>query len=477
MATIHLREGTLPLLGFLYCSRLASSFIIILGLMITTSSLHAQTMVNFEQYKLDNGMTVILHEDHSAPVAAVVVMYHVGSKNEKLKRTGFAHLFEHMMFQGSQHIEDNEHFKLLQEVGANINGTTNMDRTNYFEVVPSNYLELAIYLEADRMGFLLPAMTQEKLDNQRDVVKNERRQSYENQPYGTAYERILKAFYPEGHPYSWPTIGSMDDLSAASLEDIKEFFRIYYAPNNASITIAGDFNTSQAKEWIQKYFGPFKRGAEIARPPMQPVTLTEEKRMMFEDRVQLPRLYLTWPSAPMNTREDAVMDVLTDILSAGKNSRLYKSMVYEKQVAQSVSASQDGNEIAGQTWIEVTAKPGKSLTEMEQLIDAELARLLKDGVTEKEIQTSINNKENAFVNSRATALGKANSLATYFTLTGDANNFNTQLDRFKGITPAEVLSVAKKIYSSPKVALSAVPQGKPELAAERSNIEKKGGVE
>lgn len=478
MATLHAREGTLRQSGNRFYSSLVCSFIIFLGLMITAStSLQSQTKVEFEQYTLDNGLTVILHEDHSAPVAAVVVMYHVGSKNEKLKRTGFAHLFEHMMFQGSEHVADNEHFKLLQEVGANINGTTNMDRTNYFEVVPSNYLELAIYLESDRMGFLLPAMTQEKLDNQRDVVKNERRQSYENQPYGMVYEKILKAFYPEGHPYSWPTIGSMEDLSAASMEDIMEFFRIYYAPNNASITIAGDFNPSQVKEWVQKYFGSFKRGAEILRPPMQPVTLTEEKRLMFEDRVQLPRLYLTWPSASINTREDAIMDVLTDILAAGKNSRLYKSLVYEKQVAQSVSASQDGQEIAGQTWIEVTAKPGKTLTEMEQLVDAELARLLKEGVTEKEIQTSINNKENSVINSRATVLNKANSLATYFTLTGDANNFNTQLDRFKGITPAEVLAVAKKVYSSPRVAFSAVPQGKTDLAAERNKIEKKGGVE
>ncbi|MFN0157039.1 MAG: M16 family metallopeptidase [Bacteroidota bacterium] len=452
---------------------------LIIAMLVTMNSpaAGAEPAVKFEQYKLDNGMTVLLHEDHSAPVAAVVVMYHVGSKNEKLMRTGFAHLFEHMMFQGSQYVGDDQHFKALQEVGANINGTTNTDRTNYYEVVPSNHLELALYLESDRMGFLLPAMTQEKLDNQRDVVKNERRQSYDNQPYGTAWEKTAKALYPEGHPYSWPTIGSMDDLSAASLEDVKEFFRIYYAPNNACIAVAGDFTPAQVKEWIQKYFGEFEKGTEIVRPDMQPVTLTEEKRLVFEDKVQLPRLYLSWPSASMNTREDAVLDVLTDILTAGKNSRLHKTLVYDRQVAQSVSAYQYGMEIAGQTGIEVTAKPGKTLSEMETVVNEELERLLKDGVTAKEIQTSINNKEAQLINSRATVLGKANSLATYFTLTGNANNFNTELERFKGITPDEVLAVAKKVYGAPKVVMSFVPEGKTELAAERRSIEKKGGVE
>ncbi len=437
----------------------------------------AQPQIRFDQYKLANGLTVILHEDHSAPVAAVAVMYHVGSKNEKLKRTGFAHLFEHMMFQGSQHVADDEHFKLLQEVGANVNGNTTEDRTNYFEVVPSNYVELALYLESDRMGFLLPAMTQEKLDNQRDVVKNERRQSYDNQPYGTSSEKIAKALFPEGHPYSWPTIGSMNDLSAASLEDVMGFFRIYYAPNNACLVVGGDFDSKQVKEWIDKYFGPLQRGTGIERPPQQPVALSEEKRSMFEDKVQLPRLYVSWPSAPMNTREDAVLDVLTDILSSGKNSRLYKSLVYEKQIAQSVSAYQNGMEIAGQTGIIVTAKPGKTLTEMETALDEQIAKLLKEGVTQKEIQTFMNNKESQLINRRATVLGKTTALATYFTLTGDANNINTEFERFKDITPQEVLTIARKVLTDKKVVLSIVPQGKPDLAAERKTIEKKGGVE
>ena len=430
-----------------------------------------QTRVEFDQYRLDNGLTVILHEDHSAPVASVVAMYHVGSKNEKPGRTGFAHLFEHMMFQGSQHVSDDGHFKLLQEIGANINGTTSNDRTNYFETVPSNYLELALYLESDRMGFLLPAMTQAKLDNQRDVVKNERRQSYDNQPYGTAGEKIDRVLYGEGHPYGWPVIGYMEDLSAALLDDVKEFFKLYYAPNNAVLVVSGDIDRKQTQEWIQKYFGSLPRGSEIERPETRIVPpLTEEKRATFEDNVQLPRLYLAWPSTPMHTRDDAVMDVLTDILSNGKNSRLYKSLVYEKQIAQSVVAYQNGLEIAGDAVIQVTAKPGKTLTEMETAVTEELERLLKDGVTEKEVQTALNAKESQLINRQSTSFGKGNALATFYTLTGDAENFNRESERFQGISSAEVLSVARKYLTENKVVLSVVPKGKKELAAEQRKL-------
>jgi zinc protease len=444
---------------------------------IRTQVMQAQTALKFDSYKLDNGMTVVLYEDHSAPFAATMIMYHVGSKNEKVKRTGFAHLFEHMMFQGSQHVADEEHFRLLQEVGGNVNGSTTEDRTNYFEVVPSNGLELALYLESDRMGFLLPAMTQEKLDNQRDVVKNERRQRVDNAPYGTAYEKIAAALYPPTHPYSWPVIGFMDDLSAASLDDVMEFFRVYYAPSNATLVIGGDFDPAQVRIWVEKYFGPFAKGVAIDRPPVQLVTLPEEKRMVFEDKVQLPRLYLTWPSAQLRTREDALRDVLSDILAAGKNSRLYKSLVYEKQVAQSVEASQSGSEIAGEFSITVTAKPGKTLTEMESAVNEVIADLLKNGVTNREIEKSINNKEVQLINSRQTVLGVVNALATYQTLTGDAANLNKEFDRFKGITPEEIIADAKKLLSSNKVVLSIVPEGKTNLAAERKTLPRKDGVE
>jgi zinc protease len=444
---------------------------------IINSRIMAQSPIQFEQYALENGLTVILHEDHSAPIAALVVMYHVGSKNERMKRTGFAHLFEHMMFQGSQHVRDEEHFRLLQEVGANVNGTTSYDRTNYFEVLPSNYLELAMYLESDRMGFLLPAMTQSKLDNQRDVVKNERRQRVDNQPYGRAGEMIDKMLYPEDHPYRWPVIGYMEDLTAASLEDVTEFFRVYYAPNNAVVSVAGDIDPVKTKAWIRRYFGDFPRGAEIGRPERQQLVLDSDQRAVYEDRVQLPRLYLTWHGPRMHTREDAVMDVLTDILSVGKNSRLYKSLVYEQQIAQSAYAYQNGAEIGGETAIVVTASPGKDLTELEKAVQEVLAELLKNGVTAREIQTSLNAKEAQLVDNRATVLGKANALATYWTLTGDAENMNRELDRFKDITPEEVLAVARKIYGQPKVVLSVVPEGRPDLAAQQQVLNKKEGRE
>ncbi len=239
-------------------------------LMIAAISTSAQPTLQIDQYRLPNGLTVIMHEDHSVPVTAVQIMYHVGSKNEKPKRTGFAHLFEHVMFKGSEHVADGEHFKLLQEIGANINGSTTEDRTNYFEVVPSNYVELALYMESDRMGFLLQALTQSKLDNQRDVVKNERRQNYDNQPYGTAREKLAKTLFPPTHPYSWPVIGYMEDLSAAALEDVKEFFRLYYAPNNACLVIVGNFDPKQTREWVEKYFGPIPAGKPIERPRSRP---------------------------------------------------------------------------------------------------------------------------------------------------------------------------------------------------------------
>jgi zinc protease len=437
-------------------------------LLLLPSVLLAQPEVKFEQYQLANGLTVILHEDHSAPAAAIMLMYHVGSKNEKVGKTGFAHLFEHMMFQGSQHVQKEEHFRLLQQVGANVNGSTSEDRTNYFEVLPSNGLELAMYLESDRMGFLLPAMDQTKLDNQRDVVKNERRQTTENVAYGFSYETIAKALYPEGHPYSWPVIGSMADLSAASLADVKEFFATYYAPNNACVVIAGDIKPVQVKGWVEKYFGPIPRGKAFDRPAAQEVTLAADKRLVLEDRVQLPRLYIVWPSVRGYTRTDALRDVLTDVLGAGKNSRLYKRLVYEKQIAQSVRASQNGSEIAGELMIDVTAKPGIGLSEIEKAVQEVLDDLIQNGVTEKEVQRSLNQKEASLVNRQATVLGKTNSLATAFTLTGNTENINRELDRFKGITPAEIVTDAKAAFGQHKVVLSIVPKGKLDLAAQPS---------
>ncbi len=439
----------------------------VVSLFFFSGLMMAQIDIKFDQYKLGNGLNVILHEDHSAPVTALTVMYHVGSKNEKVKRTGFAHLFEHMMFKGSEHVADGEHFKLLQEIGANINGFTTEDGTTYFEVVPSNYLELGLYLESDRMGYLLSAVNQQKLDNQRDVVKNERRQRVDNVPYGTADEKIAKALYPATHPYSWPVIGYMEDLSAASLEDVKDFFRTYYAPNNACLVLCGDFQSSEVKPLIEKYFGDIPRGRDFERPREVPVVVEKNKRMVFEDKVQLPRLFITWPTAPNYTRENAVMEVLGDILSRGKTSRLYKTLVYDKQIAQSVEAGQNGYEIAGYFQIQVTAKPEKGLTPIESVVDSIMDDLLKNPVTEDEIAKAVTAVEVQTIDNAATELGKAISLAFYYSYTGDPQNYNRQLDMYRGITPAEVLSVAKKYLTKPEIVLSIVPDGKPELAAQK----------
>ncbi len=427
--------------------------------------MNAQVAIPFEQFTLPNGLTVILHRDPGVPVAAVMIMYHVGSKNEHPGRTGFAHLFEHMMFKGSEHVPDGDHFRLLQEIGANINGSTSEDRTNYYEVVPANYLELALYLESDRMGFLLPALTQEKLDNQRDVVKNERRQNYDNQPYGRAFEILSRALFPPNHPYSWPVIGSMEDLSAATLDDVKKFFAAHYSPGNACLAVTGNFSFARVKEWIRKYFGDIPADKSPRPPAAPPFSLATDVRLVEEDDVQLPRLYIHWPSAPGNTREDALLDVFTDILSAGKNSRLYKSMVYDRQIAQSVSAYQIGSEIDGYAGIQITPKPGFPLGEMESVMSALLDDALSHDPTEREIQTALNNKEASLVGRLSTVLGKANGLATAHTLSGDANTFNREFDRFSDITPQELRIASSKVFGGRKVVLSIVPRGKTDLAA------------
>src|SRR5688572_19283252 len=301
----------------------------------------------FEKYTLSNGLDVILHEDHSIPVVAVNLWYHVGSQNEEPERTGFAHLFEHLMFEGSKH-HNREYFMPLQEVGANINGSTSTDRTNYYENVPSEYLELALWLESDRMGFLLDAVDQPRLDLQRDVVKNERRQSYDNRPYGRAGETISRALLTADHPYSWPVIGSMTDLSNATLEDVKNFFRKWYTPNNAALAIAGDFDRSQVKAWIEQYFGSIPRGPAIERrTSVPPARIARDTFIVLEDKVQLPRVYYAWQSPKFFAPGDAELDLISQVLAGDKSSRLYRRLVYELQIAQDVSASQASRRLDG----------------------------------------------------------------------------------------------------------------------------------
>ena len=328
---------------------------------------------------------MILHEDHSTPVVAVNVWYHVGSKNESAGRTGFAHLFEHMMFQGFQGYPY-AFGATMDELGASRNGSTNTDRTNYYEVVPSNFLETALFMEAGRMGRLLETVTQERLDNQRDVVKNEKRQRIDNQPYGQAFNRIMSALYPREHPYSWPVIGSMEDLTAASLEDVSAFFRTYYAPNNASLVLAGDFDPVRARALVEKHFGAIASGAAVKRPqPAQP-RLDREIREDMEDSVQLPRLYLAWHSTPMFSKSEAAADLLAIILGSGKSSRLYKALQFDRQIVQDAFAGNPASELAGLFLVTATAKPGQNLGEIQRVIDDEIAKLKTTPVTAEEIE-------------------------------------------------------------------------------------------
>ncbi len=416
--------------------------------------------IAFEKYTLPNGLDVILHEDHSAPIVGVNVWYHAGSKNERPGRTGFAHLFEHMMFQGSQH-HDTSYFGPLQKAGAKLNGSTASDRTNYWETVPSNYLELALWLESDRMGFLLPAMTQRKLDNQRNVVKNERRQNFENRPYGLVPETILAAMYPPDHPYSWPTIGAMTDLNQASPADIADFFSRYYHPSNASLCIAGDFNPREVKRLVAKYFGTLPGGAKVARLKPRAAVLKAEKRVRMTDRVGLARLYIAWPSVPQYTADDAELDVLGEVLAGDKTSRLYHTLVHQKQIAQGVRAMQDGSEIAGMFTLVITARPGHSLAEVEAAAMEEIRHLQSDRpATAAEVARAVNSFESQFVRALEPISefgGRADRLNMYNVFTGDPGYLNKDFDRYAKIDAEAVTRVANKYLGPGRVVVEVTP--------------------
>ena len=416
--------------------------------------------ISYEKFTLPNGLDVILHEDHSLPVAAVNVWYHVGSKNEEPGRTGFAHLFEHVMFEGSKH-HKGSFFDPLQKVGANLNGSTTPDRTNYWENVPSNYLELALWLESDRMGFLLDALDQKAFDIQRDVVKNERRQSYENRPYGMAYLTLQPTVFPAPHPYNWPTIGSQEDLDAAELDDIKDFFRRFYAPSNASIAIAGDIDPDGTRKLIERYFGDLPPGPPINRIHRMDSELKGTASLVLRDRVQLPRLYLVWPTAPAFDDEQPALEVLSAILGDGKSSRLYRSLVYERQIARDVSVYHYGQEIAGEFFIQVTANAGQSLEEIEAIVERELDALRQSGPTEHEIQRAKNRIESQHVRQleRVGGFGgRADQLNYYNTYTGDPAGINTDLDRYLAVTTDDVRRAAKTALGENMVRLTVLPE-------------------
>ena len=428
--------------------------------------------IPFETSTLPNGLTSILSVDKSTPTVTVAVWYHVGSKNEVPGRTGFAHLFEHVMFTGSGHAKYGEHDRLTNGVGGSNNGTTDNDRTFYYETVPSNYLEDSIWLEADRMGFLLDTLDLAQLNAQRDVVKNERRQSVDNVPYGRAGEIISEALYPKGHPYSWDVIGSMADLSAASEEDVKNFFRLYYTPNNAYLAIVGDFDPAQAKAWIARYFSDLPRGKTIVRPAIDAARLDAERRLVYEDRVQVPRLYVTWPTVGVRHADDAALGILGSILSGSRTARLTRALVYDQQAAAQIGARQSSNEDVGEFAMTITPRPGHTLTDLETAADAILDRLKADGPTAEELQKATASGELAFISGIQSNLAKAGRLAEGAGFYNDPGHFKKDYQATLAVTAADVKRVANTYLTKNRIVLSIVPLGKPEQAAKAAESKK-----
>jgi zinc protease len=429
----------------------------------------AQSMhIPYTEFTLPNGLQVLVHEDHSLPIVGVNTWYHVGSGDERPGRTGFAHLFEHIMFMGSQHVPNGVFDRLLEAAGCTNNASTTADRTNYYEDGPSNALELMLWLDSDRMGYLLPEMTDDKVDLQRGVVKNERRESYENQPYGLAGENILSRVYPSGHPYSWPTIGSMDDLTAATLDDVKQFFRRYYTPNNATLVVAGDVKPAEVQRLVERYFGGIPRGPAVPRPTSPPVRIDADVMHTLEDRVQLPRLYHSWHTVKAFAPDDAALGAVAGVLAGGKSSRLYQRLVYQLEIASQVTAYQDGGKLDGRFVLYATAKPGHDLREIQAAFDDEVRKLAASGPTPRELDRYKHSTESQFIEvleSVGGYSGRADQLNYYNYFVGKPDYIAEDFARYQALTPADVQRAAKTyLADAHRVVLSVVPTGKTELA-------------
>jgi zinc protease len=425
-------------------------------------------MLDYTKHTLENGLDVIVHEDHRCPIVAVNLWYHVGSKNEQPGRTGLAHLFEHLMFEGSAH-HDSGYFSPLQQAGAALNGSTSSDRTNYWEVVPTGALDLALWLESDRMGYLLPALTAAKFENQRDVVLNERRQQYENRPYGMALMALMAALFPPTHPYHWTTIGETADLQAATLEEVHEFFRTYYHPGNASLTLAGDIETGPAIAQVRRHFEEIPAG--VSSPPvvvdaeqlMADSGASDDIRLLLEDRVEFPRLYLAWRTPQLFAHGDAGMDILAEVLTGGKTSRLYRTLVYERRIATDVSAAQGSRELIGWFCIIATAAPGHDVDEIERVIGEELMALAETGPDTREIERCRTQVEAQFVYSLQTIggfNGRSDQLNAYNVYTGNPGYMAQDRARYLDATSDQLQALAATHLSGTgRVALSVVPPG------------------
>jgi zinc protease len=425
--------------------------------------------IPYETFRLPNGLTVIVHEDRTNPIVGVHVQYDVGAKDEKPGRTGFAHLFEHLMFQGSEHLPKGTADRIIEAAGGDTNGSTSQDTTQYWEQAPSNALEQMFWIESDRMGFLLPTLTQDKLDNQREVVRNERRQSYEMRPYGLAFEKILANLFDPQFPYHWMPIGSHEDLQAASLEDVREFFKRYYGPENAVLAVAGDVSAAQVKALAEKWFGPIPGKPPPAHQKPEPVPLREEKRLTMEDRVQLPRLYMAWQTPKVFAPGDAALDLASQVLSDGKSARLVKRLVMDERIAQDVSAGQMSQTLGSMFLVVATPKPGVSLERLEQEIDEELARLAAAPPSPEELERAKNKIEAGAIFGLEPVGGfggRAATLAGYYLRTGDPGYLAKDLARYRTATGEDVSRAVRDfLRKDARVVLSVVPRAAEPAAA------------
>lgn len=430
------------------------------------------SVIKYEKYELANGLTVILHDDQSDPLVEVNITYHVGSAREELGRSGFAHFFEHMMFQGSENVEDEEHFKIVTEAGGSMNGSTNSDITNYYQTVPVNQLEKVLWLEADRMGFLLDAVTQEKFENQRETVKNERGQRVDNQPYGLRFERTGEALYPSGHPYSWSTIGYVEDLDRANVNDLKKFFKQWYGPNNAVLTIGGAIDKTQTKAWVEKYFGSIPAGPAVTKAEKAPATLAETRYITLEDKIYRPLLQITLPTVYAHHPDEPALDVLASILGGGKTSLFYKNMVKNGLAAQAF-AGHPCRELACEFQLLALINPQKvqSLKEIQTIIDETLVEFEQRGVQDDDLQRTKASIESGTIFGLQSVAGKVRQLASGQTFYNRPDGIQADIERYNAVTKADVMRVFKQyVKNKPAVVLSIVPKGKPELAVAEQNF-------
>lgn len=430
-----------------------------------------EVTIPYEKWELPNGLTLIVHEDHSDPIVHVDVTYHVGSAREQLGRSGFAHFFEHMMFQGSDHVADEEHIKIVQEAGGSMNGTTNTDRTNYFETLPSNQLEVGLWLEADRMGYFLDAVTQRKFEVQRATVKNERNQRYDNRPYGLVWEKVGQALYPFGHPYSWPTIGYINELNWATLEDLKNFFLRWYGPNNATLTIAGDVDPEEVVALTEKYFGPIPKGPQVEDMAVDTVNLEGDRYISYEDNVHFPMIKFAYPTVPIYHPDEAPLDVLSEILGGGKSSIFYQKFI-KTEIANRANASNPCRELAGQFEMTVMPYPGHHLADIDSMIRAEIEAFEDYEITDDDLQRFKSKKEAQTLRSIESVNGKARLLAQWETFTDNPDYIQQDLQRYRQVTKEDVKRVFNKyIKGENAVILSVYPKGQPELKAAPDNFE------